>query len=176
MNMKKITSVLMAVIGLLVLVLGIAFQPEVTSFDLTEKTFKYTAENYDLPYAAFGADFYTDIYEGSDLIVDALDDINRSTETVVAVQNAIYTASSASVHALEELNRNIGKTVRFVLIAIGLSILAAALPQLGSAFAKDGGVPAPAEEKVITADSEAGYAEDAAVQTGMRTEDSGEEN
>lgn len=72
------------------------------------------------------------------MIVDVLDDINRSTETVVAVQNAIHNASASSVHALEELNRNIGKTVRFVLIAIGLSIVAAALPQLGSAFAPEG--------------------------------------
>ena len=136
--MKKITSILMVVIGLVVIVLGASFQPEATSYDLTEKTFKYAAENYNLQYCAFGGDFYTEIYAASDMIVDVLDDINRSTETVVAVQNAIHNASASSVHALEELNRNIGKTVRFVLIAIGLSIVAAALPQLGSAFAPEG--------------------------------------
>ena len=128
----------MVVIGLVVIVLGASFQPEATSYDLTEKTFKYAAENYNLQYCAFGGDFYTEIYAASDMIVDVLDDINRSTETVVAVQNAIHNASASSVHALEELNRNIGKTVRFVLIAIGLSIVAAALPQLGSAFAPEG--------------------------------------
>lgn len=136
--MKKITSILMVVIGLVVIVLGASFQPEATSYDLTEKTFKYAAENYNLQYCAFGGDFYTEIYAASDMIVDVLDDINRSTETVVAVQNAIHNASASSVHALEELNRNIGKTVRFVLIAIGLSIIAAALPQLSIAFAPEG--------------------------------------
>ena len=43
--MKKITSILMVVIGLVVIVLGASFQPEATSYDLTEKTFKYAAEN-----------------------------------------------------------------------------------------------------------------------------------
>ena len=83
--MKKITSILMVVIGLVVIVLGASFQPEATSYDLTEKTFKYAAENYNLQYCAFGGDFYTEIYAASDMIVDVLDDINRSTETVVAV-------------------------------------------------------------------------------------------
>lgn len=35
--MKKITSILMVVIGLVVIVLGASFQPEATSYDLTEK-------------------------------------------------------------------------------------------------------------------------------------------
>ena len=43
--MKKITSILMVVIGLVVIVLGASFQPEATSYDLTEKTFKYAAES-----------------------------------------------------------------------------------------------------------------------------------
>lgn len=33
--MKKITSILMVVIGLVVIVLGASFQPEATSYDLT---------------------------------------------------------------------------------------------------------------------------------------------
>lgn len=170
--MKKITSILMAVIGLVVIVLGASFRPEVTSSDLTEKTFKYAAENYNLEYCAFGGDFYTEIYAASDMIVDVLDDINRSTEDVVAVQNAVYTAASAGVHALEDLNRNIGKTVRLVLIAIGLSILAAALPQLGSAFAPECGVP---EIGAAPVRSEADTAAEEAAQASMCAVDGGEE-
>lgn len=54
----------------------------------------YSAKHYDVDYAAFGADFYTDIYEASDIIVDELSDINggmeKLSESMAEMANVIY--------------------------------------------------------------------------------------
>ena len=54
----------------------------------------YSAKHYDADYAAFGGDFYTEIYGASDMIIDELDDINGGleiiSESMETIANSIY--------------------------------------------------------------------------------------
>ena len=88
--LKKITSILCVLLGIAVIVLGLTFDTNVSKHDVDEKSFRISSNTYDLDYASFGADFYTYIYRGSDTIVDVLDEMNKSTETIVKAENGIY--------------------------------------------------------------------------------------
>ena len=68
------------------------------------------------------------------MIVDVLDDINKSMETVVKAESGIYQAAAANIEAVDDLA---GVTIRVgkaVVIAIGVLILAMGLLGLGNAF------------------------------------------
>ena len=66
---NKMALVSMA-IGLVIIIMGFV----VIGKNVSVNT--HYAHSYDVDYAAFGADFYTEIYGASDVIVSALDDIN----------------------------------------------------------------------------------------------------
>lgn len=72
----------------------------------------YKANPYDADYAAFGGDFYTEIYAVTDMIVDELNDMNNGiatvTHAVVAEVNTVY------------------YTTGMLMIAIGLGVIAIA--------------------------------------------------
>lgn len=72
----------------------------------------YKANPYDADYAAFGGDFYTEIYAVTDMIVDELNDMN----------NGIATVSRAVV---AEVN-TVYYTTGMLMIAIGLGVIAIA--------------------------------------------------
>ena len=72
----------------------------------------YKANRYDADYAAFGGDFYTEIYAVTDMIVDELNDMN----------NGIATVSHAVV---AEVNTEY-YTTGMLMIAIGLGVIAIA--------------------------------------------------
>ena len=72
----------------------------------------YKANPYDADYAAFGGDFYTEIYAVTDMIVDELNDMN----------NGIATVSRAVV---AEVN-TVYYTTGTLMIAIGLGVIAIA--------------------------------------------------
>lgn len=72
----------------------------------------YKANPYDADYAAFGGDFYTEIYAVTDMIVDELNDMN----------NGIATVSRAVV---AEVN-TVYYTTSMLMIAIGLGVIAIA--------------------------------------------------
>lgn len=75
-------------LGIVVIVMGMVVMKKQVNIDT------YTAKHYDAEYAAFGADFYTEIYGASDIIVDELNDINGGvallSESMVSVANIIY--------------------------------------------------------------------------------------
>ena len=145
--LKKITSILCVVIGLIVLVLGITFNAKLEAHETEGATVRYSAADYDLERALFGADFYTYIYNGSDTIVDVLDDINKSAETIVKGENAIIKATEENIKATDALAQTVEKVGKMMIIAVGLLTLAFGINSLGKAFTKP--IPcAPAETAV----------------------------
>lgn len=76
----------------------------------------YSAKHYDVDYAKFGADFYTEIYKASDVMVDELDDINSG---------------------IAELSKSMSQMAGLVyypagmlIIAVGLGVVAVSLPRI----------------------------------------------
>lgn len=132
---KKAMSIVSVVIGIVIVALGIAITSEKPdNFMLEDNYYRYDAQEYDLDYASFGADFYTYIYGSTDMIVDQLSDINKAFETIVKAQNASIEALSVNVSALNSLISTTSKTNGLVMIAIGLAVLAYALNALSTAF------------------------------------------
>ena len=84
-NVMPIISLLF---GVVIIIMGITVMNKEVSIDT------YSAKRYDVDYAAFGGDFYTEIYRASDIIVDELNDINGGiealSESMAAMANAIY--------------------------------------------------------------------------------------
>ncbi|MBR0425905.1 MAG: hypothetical protein IJK01_07290 [Clostridia bacterium] len=138
--LKKITSILCVLLGIAVIVLGLTFDTNVSKHDVDEKSFRISSNTYDLDYASFGADFYTYIYRGSDTIVDVLDEMNKSTETIVKAENGIYEAAAANIEAVDSLAEIVAKAGKTIILAIGIMIAALGLHSFGSAFTK----PSPA--------------------------------
>lgn len=133
-NIKKITAIITAVIGIVVIILGATLMGETANHAVDDNSFRYVAENYNADYASFGGDFYTYIYGASDTIVDELDDINKAMETVVKAQNSINAAVTANVLATDDLIDTVNHVGGMIIIAIGLSILAYAVQKIGVAF------------------------------------------
>lgn len=84
----NVMSVISLLLGVVIIVMGITVMNKEVSIDT------YSAKHYDADYAAFGGDFYTEIYGASDIIVDELDDINGGievlSESMAAAANIIY--------------------------------------------------------------------------------------
>ena len=134
-NLKKITAIVMAVIGLVVVILGATMMKDVSNYSVNNDNFKYSTSYYNAEDVSFGGDFYTYMYAASNTIVDELDDINFALATVVDAQDAIVTNTAANVKATGDLIEAIGKTGGMITIAIGLAIFSAAVKAAGSAFA-----------------------------------------
>lgn len=146
--LRKITSVICIIIGLVVIILGISFNANLKTHGTDGATVQYSAKNYDLEYASFGGDFYTYIYKGSDTIVDVLDEINKSMETVVNGENAMINTTKANIKATDALAETVEKVGKTVIIAIGLLTLAFGVNSLGKAFTK----PIPAAPVALAAE------------------------
>lgn len=75
-------------LGIIIIIMGITVTLKKVNIDT------YSAKSYNADYAAFGGDFYTEIYKASDIIVDELNDINGGvevlSESIVAMANVIY--------------------------------------------------------------------------------------
>ncbi len=138
--LKKITSILCVLLGIAVIILGVTFDANVSKHDVDEKSFRVSSNTYNLDYASFGGDFYTYIYKGSDTIVDVLNEMNKSTETVVKAENGIYEAAAANIEAVDSLAEIVAKTGKIIILAIGIMIAALGLHSFGAAFTK----PSPA--------------------------------
>ena len=91
---KKQTTI----IGMIILVMGIwvaKIEPEIDT---------YVAEQFNVDYATFGADFYTEIYGASDIIADELNAINGGIESLSAsistFANIIYFSTGMLIIAI----------------------------------------------------------------------------
>lgn len=108
---KVIYPLISLIIGIVIVILGInvvLHKIEAESYDV---------KSYDADSAIFGADFYTEIYGASDIIVDELNDINGGisiiTDRMDMVTQAIYYGSG------------------MIIIAIGLGVVAVSFIYLG---------------------------------------------
>lgn len=100
----NVMSVVSLLLGVVIIIMGIVVINKEVSIDT------YSAEYYNADYAAFGGDFYTEIYRASDIIVDELNDINGGvellSESMAAIANVIY------------------YPVGMIIIALGLGVVA----------------------------------------------------
>lgn len=84
----NVMSVVALFLGVVIIVMGVIVMNKEVSLDT------YSAMHYDADYAAFGGDFYTEIYGASDIIVDELNDINGGiaflSESMAVMANVIY--------------------------------------------------------------------------------------
>ncbi|MBR3564282.1 MAG: hypothetical protein IKN92_05765 [Clostridia bacterium] len=146
--LRKITSIICVLIGVAVLIMGFTFNVDPADHSVLDRSFEYNAKGYDLTGAKFGADFYTYIYNGTDTIVDVLNDINMSMQTVVSGENGVYKALAANIIATDELNDTIKKIGKIIIISIGFAILAFGVVSFGKAFSVC--VPKKAPEGPVT--------------------------
>lgn len=100
----NITSIIALLLGIIIIGIGVS----VTSKSLTLAD--YSAKTYQVDSARFGADFYTDIYEASDVMVDELSAINGGIE---AVSVSVNTAA-----------REIHSAIGILIISLGLGVVA----------------------------------------------------
>jgi len=129
--LKKIISIVMVIIGIVAIVLGAGLMDESAS----GKSFTHTASFNDAEGASFGGDFYTYIYEASDIIVDELYSIDKGMSVIIEAQNYQIKKAVETTNAIYE-------TGGMVVIAIGMAIVASGLGMLAVAF-----TPAPKAPK-----------------------------
>jgi len=95
---KNIMPYISLLLGVIIFVMGIFVATKKADVET------YSARNYDVAYAAFGADFYTEIYGASDTIADELNDINGGIEylsnAICSVINVIYFSAGIITIAL----------------------------------------------------------------------------
>ena len=130
--LKKIISIAMVVIGIAVIILGTGLMGESTS----AKSFSHTAAYNDADGASFGGDFYTYIYEASDIIVDELYSIDKGISVMVEAQNYQIKKAAETTDAVYK----VGGTI---VLAIGLAIVASGLAMFAVAFTRAPKAPQP---------------------------------
>ena len=151
-NLRKITAIVTAVLGLIAIILGFTLLGEQDTHSTNGQSFGHIATVSDVPGASFGADFYTYMYDASDVMVSELSAINHAASTIIDAQNAIIKNPASTVRAADALANTISKVGGVVTIAIGMAILAYAANCAAVAF-----VPAevvaqpelPQEEKIF---------------------------
>ena len=88
MPMFNVMPIISLLLGVVIIIMDITVMNKEVSIDT------YSAKQYDADHAAFGGDFYTEIYGASDIIVDELNDINGGvevlSESMAVMANVIY--------------------------------------------------------------------------------------
>ena len=121
---KKITAIAIAVIGLVVIILGASLSgTDVKS----ASSFSYSAGSFDVPGASFGADFYTYMYDASDMIVSELDAMGEGFAEMVDAQSHMGKKIVETTKAVYEVGG-------MIVIALGLALIAWDIPKLAEAF------------------------------------------
>lgn len=100
----NVLPIISLILGVLIIIMGVTVKNKEISFDT------YTAIHYAVDHAVFGADFYTEIYEASDIIADELNDINSGVEVL-----------SRSIEAVANV---ICYSAGMIMIALGISVTA----------------------------------------------------
>lgn len=85
-NKKNFLPYVSLIIGIILLIMGLFVVNKKTGINV------YIANDYNVPSMAFGGDFYTEIYNASDKIVDELNDINGGMESLSESLNYIVEA------------------------------------------------------------------------------------
>lgn len=123
-HLKLISAGLMLILGFCVVFFGCSV---INQSVQTYSNAAYVSQDYNVDSGKFGADFYTYMYEASDVIVDELDDISESIGTIVDGQNAVN-------RAIRDNRKALYNTSGSVICAIGWLIVAMSLPQFAAAI------------------------------------------
>lgn len=95
---KSIMPFIGILLGIVIVCLGLYVTKTEVSIE------SHTANSYKVDSAIFGADFYTEIYEASDTIVDELSEINNGvailSESIVEIINVIYFSAGMIICAI----------------------------------------------------------------------------
>lgn len=145
--MKKITSILVTVIGIAMIIYGATWNASIPDNTVKNKIYSHSSQGYSVRGAAFGADFYTYTYDALDTIVDELDSIDSGLSALLSAETGIYQATAANIETVTDLSQMISKSVGLIFIGFGLTVLAIGLTQVGSAFTitkKETAAPVPA--------------------------------
>lgn len=153
--MKKVIAILTVLIGLAVIVLGASLMGKGTSHTVYGDTLRYSATDYSVDSASFGADYYTYTYRANRVMVQELNDLNKAMESVVKAGNNVQNAISANVDATDDLIETVYEVGGMIVIAIGLGIFAYGGQSVAVAF--------PPKQKVVAV-AEAAVAEEACPQ------------
>lgn len=105
-NNKKfnIISIFSIFLGIVIIIMGIVVMNKEADIDM------YRANDYDADSAKFGADFYTEIYKASDIIVDELNDINSGVEVLS--------------ESMAEMANTIYYSAGMIIISVGIGVIA----------------------------------------------------
>lgn len=91
-------AVISLILGLVIIFMGTSVKKASISLDI------YNAKRYSADEARFGADFYTEIYKASDIMVDELNDINGGigelSESLNKMANVIYYPIGTMIEAM----------------------------------------------------------------------------
>ena len=99
----RVFPIITAIIGLIIVFLGYSVINKTVSIDT------YNAKFYSVSYAAFGGDFYTEIYGAVDTVADELNDINEGIEQVT--------------ETIGQATNVICSTIGFLILSIGLGTI-----------------------------------------------------
>ncbi len=100
----NVTAIISLLLGVVIIIMGITVMNKKVSVDT------HAMGYYDADYAAFGADFYTEIYRASDIIVDELNKIN---DGVVVLSQSMKTMANVIYYP-----------VGMMIVALGLGVVA----------------------------------------------------
>lgn len=111
----NVMSIISLILGVVIIVMGVSVMNKEVSID-TYSAGNYNAD-YDADYAAFGGDFYTEIYGATDIIVDELNDVVDELDDL----NGGVEVLSESIGTMANV---IYYPVGMLIIAIGLGVVA----------------------------------------------------
>ncbi len=111
---KSVKINFMAVISLILGVVIIVMGAKVAKMKVDVDVDTFTPKHYDADTAMFKGDFYTEIYEATDIIVDELDETNSG---IASLSQAIATMSDTMANAIYY-------PIGMLIIALGLGVIA----------------------------------------------------
>ena len=91
-------AVISLILGIIIIFMGTSVKKKTISLGT------YSAKHYSADEARFGADFYTEIYKASDIMVDELNDINGGigelSESLSKMANVVYYPIGTMIEAM----------------------------------------------------------------------------
>lgn len=119
----KIMPLISLVIGVIMIIIGYKVMRQTADEEAVYTGASYSAGSYNVSDYTFGADFYSEIYEASNTIVDELDEINSNVADGFTDVNKAAEAVTSSVN-------NIIDTIYYVagmlIIVLGMGTIAVA--------------------------------------------------
>lgn len=121
----NVGAIISLLIGVVIVIFGVIIMNQ--DADISTHSARYDthlALPYDIINYSFGADFYTEMYEASNTIVDELDDINKGLGIVSKGIASVDSGVSNISYATKELADIINYAAGVITIAVGMGVVA----------------------------------------------------